>query len=112
MVIRPIIRTPVADLGACLGEKRPPIGPADAGTPAGPPCCNIMSEKNLEERTRWVYDERAFPIWNASFDKTDRTEMIREDLWAGRSIAILLAVLVAIGLVLALGTVAFVANWR
>jgi hypothetical protein len=71
-----------------------------------------MSEKNFEERTRWVYDEQAFPIWNASFEKTDRTEMIREDLWAGRSIAILLAVLVAIGLVLALGTVAFVANWR
>jgi hypothetical protein len=38
--------------------------------------------------------------------------MIRDDLWAGRSIAILLAVLVAIGLVLALGTVAFVSNWR
>jgi len=71
-----------------------------------------MSEKNFEERTQWVYDERTFPIWNASFDKTDRTEMIREDLWAGRSIAILLAVLVAIGLILALGTVAFVANWR
>ena len=71
-----------------------------------------MSEKNFEERTRWVYDERAFPIWNTSFDKADRTEMIRDDLWAGRSIAILLAVLVAIGLVLALGTVAFVSNWR
>ena len=71
-----------------------------------------MSEKNFEERTRWVYDEQAFPIWNDSFEKTDRTDMIREDLWAGRSIAILLAVLVAIGLVLALGTVAFVANWR
>jgi hypothetical protein len=38
--------------------------------------------------------------------------MIRDDLWAGRSISILLAVLVAIGLVLALGTVAFVSNWR
>lgn len=71
-----------------------------------------MSEKNFEERTRWVYDERAFPIWNASFEKADRTEMIREDLWAGRSISILLAVLVAIGLALALGTLAFVMNWR
>ncbi len=71
-----------------------------------------MSEKNFEERTQWVYDEQAFPIWNASFEKNDRTDMIREDLWAGRSIAILLAVLVAIGLVLALATVAFVANWR
>lgn len=71
-----------------------------------------MSEKNFEERTRWVYDERAFPVWNASFAKSDRTDMIRDDLWAGRSIAILLAVLVATGLILALGTVAFVANWR
>jgi hypothetical protein len=71
-----------------------------------------MSDKNFEERTRWVYDEKAFPIWNASFEKTDRTEMIRDDLWAGRSIAILLSVLVAIGLVLAFGTVAFVLNWR
>jgi hypothetical protein len=71
-----------------------------------------MNDKNFEERTQWVYDEKAFPIWNASFEKTDRTEMIRDDLWAGRSIAILLAVLVAIGLVLAFGTVAFVLNWR
>jgi len=71
-----------------------------------------MSEKTFEERTRWVYDERAFPVWNASFDKTDRTDMIREDLWAGRSIAILLAVLVATGLILSLATVAFVINWR
>jgi hypothetical protein len=71
-----------------------------------------MSDKNFEERTQWVYDEKAFPIWNASFEKTDRTEMIRDDLWAGRSIAILLSVLVAIGLVLAFGTVAFVLNWR
>jgi hypothetical protein len=38
--------------------------------------------------------------------------MIREDLWAGRSIAVLLAVLVAIGLVLSLLTVVFVSNWR
>lgn len=71
-----------------------------------------MNEKKFEERTQWVYDERAFPIWNASFDKADRTEMIRDDLWAGRSIAILLAVLVATGLILSLGTLAFVANWR
>lgn len=71
-----------------------------------------MSEKPPEDRTRWVYDEQNFPVWNASFDKADRTEMIQEDLWAGRSIAILLAVLVAIGLILSLGTVAFVANWR
>jgi hypothetical protein len=71
-----------------------------------------MNEQKFDERTRWVYNEQAFPVWNASFEKSDRTEMIREDLWAGRSIAILLAVLVAIGLVLALGTVAFVANWR
>ncbi len=71
-----------------------------------------MSQKQFEERTQWVYDERAFPVWNRSFDKADRTEMIREDLWAGRSIAVLLAVLVAIGLVLSLATLAFVANWR
>jgi len=71
-----------------------------------------MSEKNFEERTRWVYDEQAFPVWNASFEKTDRTDMIREDLLAGRSIAMLLVMLVAIGLLLALGTVAFVLNWR
>jgi hypothetical protein len=38
--------------------------------------------------------------------------MIRDDLWAGRSIAILLATLVAIGLVLAVSTVAFLLNWR
>ncbi|MEX0669021.1 MAG: hypothetical protein WD060_01000 [Pirellulales bacterium] len=71
-----------------------------------------MSQKNYEERTQWVYDERAFPVWNGSFDKSDRVSMIDEDLWAGRSIAILLAVLVAVGLGLALGTIAFVANWR
>jgi hypothetical protein len=71
-----------------------------------------MSEKKFEERTQWVYDERAFPIWNTSFDKSARTEMIRDDLWAGRSIAILLATLVAIGLVLAVSTVAFLLNWR
>ncbi|MEI6504282.1 MAG: hypothetical protein WCO90_00195 [Planctomycetota bacterium] len=71
-----------------------------------------MSQKNYEERTQWVYDEQAFPVWNGSFDKSDRVSMIDEDLWAGRSIAILLAVLVAVGLGLALGTIAFVANWR
>lgn len=71
-----------------------------------------MSQKQLEERTQWVYDEAAFPVWNRSFDKADRAEMIREDLWAGRSIAVLLAVLVAIGLTLSLLTVAFLLNWR
>jgi len=71
-----------------------------------------MSQKQLEERTQWVYDERAFPVWNQSFEKTDRVDMIRDDLWAGRSIAVLLAVLVAIGLVLSFITVAFVSNWR
>lgn len=71
-----------------------------------------MSQRQFDERTRWVYDERAFPVWNAAFDRDSRTEMIREDLWAGRSIAVLLAVLVAIGLVLALVTLAFVLNWR
>ncbi|MFM7035402.1 MAG: hypothetical protein ACKOYJ_09540 [Planctomycetia bacterium] len=71
-----------------------------------------MNQKRLEERTAWVYDEHAFPVWNRSFDRTDRTEMISDDLWAGRSISVLLAVLVAIGLILALGTLAFVASWR
>ncbi len=71
-----------------------------------------MNQKRFEERTQWVYDDRAFPVWNRSFDKNDRTEMIQDDLWAGRSIAVLLAVLVAIGLILSLVTVAFVANWR
>lgn len=71
-----------------------------------------MSHKNYEERTQWVYDERAFPVWNGSFDKAERVEMIDDDLWAGRSIAVLLAVLVAVGLALALGTLAFVSSWR
>lgn len=71
-----------------------------------------MNQKNYEERTGWVYDERTFPVWNGSFDKSERVEMIDDDLWAGRSIAVLLAVLVAVGLVLALGTVAFVSSWR
>lgn len=88
----------------------PGVGPAALGTLLG--TCETMSEKNFQERTQWVYDERAFPIWNTSFEKAERTEMIREDLWAGRSIALLLAVLVATGLILSLGTVAFVSNWR
>jgi hypothetical protein len=71
-----------------------------------------MSQKRFEERTEWVYDEQAFPLWNASFAKNDRADMIRDDLWAGRSIAVLLAVLVAIGLVLAIVTVTFVASWQ
>ena len=71
-----------------------------------------MNQKNYNERTQWVYDDRAFPVWNGSFDKSDRVEMIDEDLWAGRSISVLLAVLVAIGLALALGTLWFVSNWR
>lgn len=71
-----------------------------------------MSRKQLEERTQWVYDEQAFPVWNSAFEKTERTDMIHDDLWAGRSIAVLLAVLVAIGLVLSFITVAFIANWR
>ena len=72
----------------------------------------MTSEKRFEERTQWVYDERAFPVWNRSFDKASRAEMIQDDLWAGRSIAVLLAVLVAIGLILWLVTIAFVASWR
>jgi hypothetical protein len=71
-----------------------------------------MSQSNFEKRTQWVYDNRAFPVWNSSFAKEDRADMIRDDLWAGRSIAILLATLVAIGLVLALITLAVVLNWR
>ena len=71
-----------------------------------------MNQKRYEERTEWVYDERSFPVWNRSFEKADRTHMIDDDLWAGRSIAVLLAVLVAIGLILALVTLAFVFNWR
>lgn len=71
-----------------------------------------MNEQKYEERTRWVYDEQAFPVWNREFEKPARAEMIAEDLWAGRSIAVLLASLVAIGLILAVGTVAFVSAWR
>ncbi|MFZ4732973.1 MAG: hypothetical protein ACOYK7_10605 [Pirellulales bacterium] len=71
-----------------------------------------MNERKYEERTRWVYDEQAFPVWNREFEKAARADMIRDDLWAGRSIAILLATLVAVGLVLALCTVMFVSSWR
>ena len=39
-------------------------------------------------------------------------EMIDDDLWAGRSIALLLGVLVAIGLGLALLTIGFLTTWR
>ena len=60
-----------------------------------------MSQKNYEERTQWVYDEQAFPVWNGSFDKSDRVSMIDEDLWAGRSIAILVLSL-SVGLLPAL----------
>jgi hypothetical protein len=38
--------------------------------------------------------------------------MIDDDLWAGRSIALLLGVLVAIGLGLALLTIGFLTTWR
>lgn len=71
-----------------------------------------MNERRYEERTRWVYDDKAFPVWNSSFDRPTRADMIRDDLWAGRSIAMLLAALVAIGVILALSTVFFVMNWR
>jgi hypothetical protein len=71
-----------------------------------------MNERRLEERTKWVYDDKAFPVWNASFDRSVRSDMIKDDLWAGRSIAMLLAALVTIGVILALVTVYFVANWR
>jgi hypothetical protein len=71
-----------------------------------------MSQQQHEDRTTWVYDEQTFPLWNATFAKADRTEMIQEDLWAGRSISVLLAVLVAIGLGLAIATVSFVMNWQ
>ena len=62
-----------------------------------------MNERRLEERTQWVYDDKAFPVWNASFDRSVRTDMIKDDLWAGRSIALLLSALVTIGVILALG---------
>jgi len=71
-----------------------------------------MNERRFEERTQWVYDDKAFPVWNASFDRSVRSDMIKDDLWAGRSIAALLATLVTIGVILALVTVYFVANWR
>ena len=71
-----------------------------------------MNERRFEERTQWVYDDKAFPVWTASFDRSVRTDMIKDDLWAGRSIALLLSALVTIGVILALVTVYFVANWR
>ncbi len=71
-----------------------------------------MSQQQLEERTNWVYDEKTFPLWNATFAKSERTEMINDDLWAGRSISVLLAILVAIGLVLAVVTLTFVMSWQ
>lgn len=71
-----------------------------------------MNERRFEERTKWVYDDKAFQVWNASFDRSARSDMIQDDLWAGRSIALLLAALVTIGVILALLTVYFVANWR
>lgn len=71
-----------------------------------------MSQQQPEERTNWVYDEKTFPLWNATFAKSERTEMINDDLWAGRSISVLLAILVAIGLVLAVVTLTFVMRWQ
>jgi hypothetical protein len=71
-----------------------------------------MSQQHPEDRTTWVYDEQAFPLWNSTFAKSDRTEMIEDDLRAGRSISILLSILVAIGLALAVVTVTFVTNWK
>ena len=71
-----------------------------------------MNERRHEERTKWVYDDKPFPVWNASFDRAVRTEMIEDDLLAGRSIALLLAALVTIGVMLALVTVLFVSGWR
>jgi len=71
-----------------------------------------MNERRYEERTAWVYDDATFPVWNSSFDKAARSDMIRDDLWAGRSIAMLLAALVAVGVILAVTTVLFVMNWR
>ena len=32
-----------------------------------------MNQQRLEERTQWVYDEQAFPVWNHSFDRDDLT---------------------------------------
>jgi hypothetical protein len=72
----------------------------------------MSHNSRYDQRTAWVYDERQFPVWNQSFDKADRAEMIRDDLWAGRSIAVLLATLVAIGLILAVVTLVFVSGWR
>jgi hypothetical protein len=71
-----------------------------------------MTAPRSEDRTEWVYDDKTFPVWNSSFDRAARSEMIQDDLWAGRSIAMLLAALVTIGVSLALATVIFVSNWR
>ena len=71
-----------------------------------------MTAPRSEDRTEWVYDDKTFPVWNSSFDRAARSEMIQDDLWAGRSIAMLLAALVTIGVSLALATVIFVSKWR
>jgi len=71
-----------------------------------------MSQQQFEERTKWVYDEQKFPVWNKSFDKDERDEMIREDIWVGRSISFLLAALVGIGLILASLTINFITKWQ
>ena len=71
-----------------------------------------MTAHRTEDRTEWVYDDKTFPVWNSSFDRAARSDMIQDDLWAGRSIAMLLAALVTIGVVLALTTVIFLLGWR
>lgn len=71
-----------------------------------------MTAHRSEDRTEWVYDDKTFPVWNSSFDRSARSEMIQDDLWAGRSIAMLLAALVTIGVVLALTTVFFLLGWK
>ncbi len=89
-----------------------PLKPHSQLKPQPTMSSEMSGEKNSEKRTQWVYDEKTFPVWNQSFEMADRTEMIRQDLWAGRSIAILLVVLVAVGLSLSVLTVAFLATWR
>ena len=42
---------------------------------------NFEKRTNFEKRVQWVYDTRAFPVWNTSFAKEERTDMIRDDLW-------------------------------
>ena len=71
-----------------------------------------MSEEDLEEKQKWIFKDAAFSIWNASFSKADRVEMIHDDLHTGRSLSLFLATLVAIGLVLSILTVVFVSSWR